>query len=304
MFSARDLTVLPVFVAVARSGSFTVAARELRLSKSVVSQHVRRLEERCGARLLERTTRQVHVTQVGERVLDAAKLVLHAVETLDQVARGEHDNADGTLRVALPNDGALIGLVSSIAAELMRQHPALHVDLTVSDTVQDLVEAGLDVALRLGRLRSSSYVVNQLGSEPEIIVSSSSVFVELSKAQNPRDLAGVPWIAHSALGVRSTLSLRSDDGRKVQIAVDVRATANTGPSVRDLVLAGAGLAFLPAHLVRDDLKEGRLVHLCRRWFHQRLKLHALTPTKKTPRRVQLFLSALRDAAGSLGFERS
>src|SRR4051794_19316772 len=107
MISARDLPLLPVFVAVADAGSFTGAARKLGLAKSVVSQHVRTLEERCGVRLMERSTRSLHLTQVGEQVLDAAKDVLASVRSLEQVVEGHRDTPSGTLRVTLPLDPSL-----------------------------------------------------------------------------------------------------------------------------------------------------------------------------------------------------
>ena len=104
MFSPRDLPLLPVFVAVANCGSFTAAARELRLAKSVVSLHIRTLEERCGVRLIERSTRRLHLTQIGEQVLDAANEVVASVRSLEQVVEGHREHPTGTLRITLPLD--------------------------------------------------------------------------------------------------------------------------------------------------------------------------------------------------------
>src|SRR5688572_6909992 len=109
MLSARDLPLLPVFVAVASTGSFTSAARKLGLGKSVVSQHVKTLEERCGVRLIERSTRRLHLTQVGEQVLDAANQVLASFRALEQVVEGQRERPTGTLRLTCPLD---IGLSS------------------------------------------------------------------------------------------------------------------------------------------------------------------------------------------------
>src|SRR5262252_3005199 len=98
MISSRDLPLLPVFVAVANAGSFTAAARELGLAKSVVSKHVRTLEERCGVRLIERSTRSLHLTQIGEELLQAANDVLESVRSFDQVIEGHREAPTGTLR--------------------------------------------------------------------------------------------------------------------------------------------------------------------------------------------------------------
>src|SRR5437660_1558581 len=115
MIAPRDLPLLPVFVAVANAGSFTAAAHQLGLAKSVVSQHVRTLEQRCGVRLIERSTRRLHLTQVGEQVLDAANGVLTSVRSLEQVVEGHRDSPTGTLRVTLPLDPALTVMIAPIA---------------------------------------------------------------------------------------------------------------------------------------------------------------------------------------------
>jgi DNA-binding transcriptional LysR family regulator len=302
MLAPRDLPLLPVFVAVASSGSFTAAARELRLAKSVVSQHVRTLEERCGVRLIERSTRRLHLTQIGERVLDAANEVLASVRTLEQVVESHRAQPTGTLRITLPIDPGLSAIVAPIAAVLTRQHPSLKVDLLFDDEVHDLVEEGLDMALRLGSIAQSSYVIRRLGSEAEIIVASDAVLAAHGEIEHPRELGNSPWVAHSGLRARSTWTFRSERGEKAQVSVDVRAVTNTGLAVRNLVLAGAGFGVLPRHMVWEDLNRGWLREVCAGWFHRRLWLHALLPTRQAPPRVRAFLTELAGAIQPLGFD--
>jgi DNA-binding transcriptional LysR family regulator len=302
MLSPRDLPLIPVFVAVADAGSFTAAARGLGLAKSVVSEHVRTLEERCGVRLLERSTRSLHLTQVGEQVLDAAKGVLATVRSLEQVVEGHRSAPTGTLRVTLPHDPLLSAMVAPIAASLSRQHAALNVDLVLDDAVHDLVSEGFDVALRLGSVSESSYVVRRLASEPEIIVASPLVMEQHEGVSSPRELGGAPWVVHTGLAVRSSRTFRSQRGEKAQISVKVAATTNTQVALRDLLLSGAGFGIAPLHSVRDDIRAGRLQHVCPGWTHRKLYLHALLPTRHSPPRVRLFLAQLPAAAGRLGFD--
>ncbi len=113
MIAPRDWPLLRIFVAVAEAGSFTGAARQLGLGKSVVSLHVRTLEERCGVRLMERSTRQLRLTQVGELVLDAAREVLASVRSLEEVVEGHRDAPTGKLRVTLPLDPSLSAMAAS-----------------------------------------------------------------------------------------------------------------------------------------------------------------------------------------------
>lgn len=302
MISPRDWPLLPVFVAVADAGSFTSAARTLGLAKSVVSQHVRTLEERCGVRLMERSTRRLHLTQVGEQVLDAAKGVVASVRALELVVEGHRDAPTGTLRLTLPHDPLLSAMIAPIAAGLCRKHSALDVDLCLDDAVHDLVQEGFDLALRLGPVAESSYVVRRLASEPEIIVASPLVTDALDPVRHPRALRGAPWVVHSGLSVRASRTFRSPRGERVQVSVKVTASATSQVATRDLLLAGAGFGVVPQHVVREDIRAGRLVHVCPGFIERRLILHALLPTRHLPPRVRLFLDELPVAARKLGFD--
>jgi DNA-binding transcriptional LysR family regulator len=302
MISSRDLPLLPVFVAVVRAGSFTEAARTLGLSKSVVSQHVRTLEERCGVRLMERSTRRLRLTQIGEQVFDAAQEVQGAVHALEQIVERGRAEPTGTLRVTLPLDPSLSRLVSSVAAKLTRHHPELKIDLVLEDAVRDLVADGLDVAIRLGTLTPSSYVLRRLGSEPEIVVADPARAEEIGRDAGPDKLRNLPWIVHTALGTRPTRTLVGPGGKKVQVPVNALVTTNTVVSLRDLLLQGVGVAIAPLHVVREDISRGQLVRICPAWYHRKLWLYALLPTRKNPPRVRVFLVALLNEAQALGFQ--
>lgn len=299
---ARDLPLLPVFVLVVRHGSFTAAAKELGLAKSVVSQHVRTLEERCGARLIERTTRRLHVTQIGEEVLAAAMAVVDAATDIDRLVAAHHSAPTGTLRVTAPQDLGDV-LVAPVAAELARIHPGLRVELELDDRPRDLVGEGFDVALRLGLMRDSAHVVRRLGWEPEIIVGAAELVTAYANADRPARLRGAPWVVHSRLGAGKVWKFRSDEAtaEEDEIVVAPRALASSAASVRALVMGGIGFAVLPRHTVAGDIAEGRLEHMCPAWFHRRISLHVLLPGRKNPPRVTLFLDHLATAVPKLGF---
>ncbi len=301
MLGPRDLPLLPVFVAVATTGSYTAAARELRLTKSVVSQHVRTLEERVGVRLLERTTRRVHVTQIGELVLEAARGVASAVTALEHVIEGQREEPSGTLRVTAPNDLAIVNALAPIAAALVRRYAGMRVELITDDAVRDLVKDGLDAAVRLGTLSTSSYVVRRFGEESEIIVAAPSVIEARGAITHPRRLIGAPWVSHTTVGRRSAFTLRSAAGGTQAITVDVRALATTAEAIRQLLIGGVGYGIMPAHIVGDDLRAGRLRRVCPTWSGRRISLHVLTPTRQTPPRVRAFLAVLPGALAQLGF---
>jgi len=302
VLAPRDWPLLPVFIAVADVGSFTGAARQLGLAKSVVSLHVRTLEERCGVRLMERNTRGLHLTQIGEQVLEVAKEALASVRSVEQIVEGHRNAPTGKLRVTLPLDPSLSAMVAPIAAELTRRYPALKIDLVFDDAVHDLVHEGFDVALRLGSVVASSLIVRRLASEPEVVVASPSVFEERGETRTPKDLGGAPWVVHSGLPLRSSLTLRSTQGDKSQVSVTAAVAANNVVAQRDLLIAGAGFGLVPVHVVRDDLAAGRLRHACPGWSSRKLTLHALLPTRQAPPRVRLFLNQLTIATKNLSFD--
>jgi DNA-binding transcriptional LysR family regulator len=300
VIEARDLPLLPVFAAVVRHGSFTAAARELGLAKSVVSQHLRTLEERCGVRLIERTTRHLRVTQVGEQVLEAATSVIDAVHTIEQVLDAHTGSPTGTLRVTAPHDlGASI--VTPIAARLASEYPALRLDLVFDDAQRDLVAERFDLALRLGPLRDSGWVVRRLGVEPEVIVGSPALPMAVLAAARPLALCDAPWLAHALLELRKVWTFRNDDGASEEISVTPRAVVNAADAIRSLVLAGAGLAVLPLHMVAADIAAGRLKRVCSGWFRRKISLQALLPTRHIPPRARLFLAAASTILRDTGF---
>jgi DNA-binding transcriptional LysR family regulator len=301
VLSPQDLPLLAVFAAVVRHGSFTGAARELGLAKSVVSHHIGTLEERCGVRLLERSTRSLRLTQVGEHVLAASQGVLDGVRDVERALEEHRDVAAGTLRVTSTHDLG-VRIVAPAAARLAAAHPNLRVELVSEDGLHDLIAGGFDVAVRLGSAPDSSLVMRKLGSEPEIIVAAPAVAARFPKAQRPSDLAGGAWIVHSKIPTAGVWRFRDDAGDKDEVHVERRAAANTGEGVRALATGGVGLATMPLFMVQSDLTSGRLVRVCPDWHLRQLTLYAVLPSReKMPARVRAFLDVLREVCAEQGF---
>jgi len=301
MVSARDVPLLPVFVTVVRHGSFTAAARALGLTKSVVSHHVRTLETRCGARLLERTTRRLRVTQMGEQVLEAAATVLDSVQRLDAIVDRERASLSGTLRLTAPTDLGST-LVAPIAARLAREHPSLRIDIVLDDAPRDLVADGFDLGIRLGTLRESSHVVRRLGSTLEVLVATPGLFDDPAQIRRPRDLGDARWVVHAGLE-RRAWTLRTAGGDRDRVVAHVQTTANHSALMRSLVLTAGCCAVLPGYMVQEDVAAGRLQHLCPSWFGRTIWLQAHLPSRQAPPRARAFLDLLVDAAAAMGFAR-
>jgi len=300
MLTPRDVPLLPVFIAVATAGSFTAAARELRLTKSVVSQHVQKLEDRCGGRLLERTTRRMQVTQLGERVLALASDVVASVQRLDASLDRERAVPGGTLRVTASHDlGA--SLVAPVAARVARRYPTLQIDLVLDDAPRDLVAGRFDVGIRLGPIRESNHVIRRLISTQEILVASPGVFADPVRLRRPRDLAGARWVVHAALERPRAWTFRSDKGQVDRVVPEIEATVNNAAAMREYVLAGACCAVLPNQMVYGALAAGRLVRVCPGWHGRTLWLQALLPSRHAAPRSRVFLDALVASVRTAGF---
>jgi DNA-binding transcriptional LysR family regulator len=260
---------------------------------------VRTLEERCGVRLLERSTRRLDLTQIGARVLEAASAVTEAPRTIEAVLEEHRDAPVGTLRIATTLD-LCERFVAPVAARMVAAHASIDVDVVAADEKHDLIAGRFDVAVRLGAPRDSSYALKKLGSVHEPIVASPAL-ADAWPAARPRELSGAPWARHALLGAGDVLSFRGPRGEHDEVAVRTRARANTGDTVRALAVSGAGFASLPIHLVREDVRLGRLVVVCEGWSSKTVSLYALLPsTKRPPKRVSIFLDSLKRELATAG----
>ena len=293
MLTAADGPLLSVFAAVVRRASFSGAADELKLSKSVVSERIKLLEDRCGARLLERTTRQVRLTATGAEVLATATRV---EEAFGQLARsldlGRREPA-GLLRISTTSDLGPV-LAGPVVARFVTAYPKVRVEILAEDTQRDMLAARVDLAIRLGAPKASSLVIRRLAVLPEPIVAAPGLADSLGPVARPRDLAAAPWVRHSLVSA-STMRFLGPGGAKQELVPIVRAEADAGATVLSLLLHGAGVGVLPEHALREHLHEGRLVRLCPAWIWKSVTLYALTPSKASQRPAQAaFLAMLKE----------
>jgi len=299
MLSAADGPLLTVFAAVVRLASFSGAASELKLSKSAVSERVKQLEERCGARLLERTTRRLRLTDLGAEVLATATRVEDALGQLSrslELGRGE---PSGLLRVATTNDlGPL--LVGPVVARFVGAYPKARVEILSDDAQRDVLATRIDLAVRLGAPKASSLIFRRLAVLSEPIVAAPAVVDALGRVSRPRDLAAAPWVRHSLVAT-TTMRFLGPGGARDELVPVVRAEADAGATVLSLLLNGAGVGVLPEHMLREHLQAGRLVRLCPGWIWKQISLYALMPSRAAPgSALKAFLAMLLAEVGRDG----
>ncbi len=259
-----DLNRLAFFAAVADSGGFTAAADRLGVAKAKVSIEVRRLEVALGTTLFSRTTRRVMLTDAGRALHEASAPLLH--ELADTLARAGGDRAlvAGRLRISTSVNYAA-HVLGRLVADFARQHPALHVELSATDRVVDLVAEGIDVAVRAGWLRSSTLRATRLGDLHQCVVAAPAYLRKHGTPKRPHALAEHEWIALSLLPAPLTWKFVAKRGGETLVRVNARLVTDSPDALHALVAAGAGITVLSEQQVAEDLKRGRLVRLLADW---------------------------------------
>ncbi|WP_300492480.1 LysR family transcriptional regulator, partial [uncultured Alcanivorax sp.] len=193
MEAEYDLNALPLFLALARAGSFTGAAERLGCNKSKISLSIKRLEQRLGVALVTRTTRQVHLTEAGERLLAGLTPLFAELEGLLDQVETDQQTLQGELRITAPEDFAAQVVAPAVVA-FSERHPQLEIELRTGDSVADMVKEGIDLAIRLGWLKDSSLRATRLGEFEQFLVASPAFMANHGPVSHPRDLAALPWV--------------------------------------------------------------------------------------------------------------
>lgn len=290
-----EIEDLRTFVAVAGARSFAGAARRLGLSAALVGRRVQALEERHGAKLIERTTRQHRLTPVGEAVLAKAREVIEALDELAEIARPDQARPHGRVRMAAPTTLGITALAPALAA-LAGRHPGLTVEMALSDRRVDLVAEGFDLAVRVGELPSSGLVARRVGTYRFAVCASPAHLERHGAPLAPRDLPGRPCVLNLNLVPRDRWPFRGPDGEPFSVEVGGQLEIDNGEALRAAALAGAGVIYAPRDLVAADLAQGRLVEVLAGWGTLTLPIHALHPSRRfVPRRVGAVIEAVAGA---------
>lgn len=273
------------FVAVAESGSFTAAARSLGLSKASVSKAVTRLEASLGVTLLHRTSRTVTVSTAGEGLLGEARAMVAAATAATEAARGDRLDLAGPIRLAAPMSFGIKVLGAPLAA-FMAQHPAVEIELTLSDARHDLIAEGIDLALRIAPLDDSSLLARTIAPVAASVIASPAYLERHGTPRHPLDLA-----AHRLIGYghrERARPLRFErQGEEATVVPAGPLFTNNGDVMIPLLVAGGGIAVLPDFIAEAELASGALVPILTDWSLPQAWLHLLSPPSRLrPARVR------------------
>jgi DNA-binding transcriptional LysR family regulator len=276
----RDLNDLSFFTAVVSHRGFSAAARALGLPKSRLSRRVAALEEDLGLRLLERSTRRLNITQVGEDIYEHAQAALSEAGAIEEIAARMKAEPRGLVRVACP-----IGVDRLIAArlpELLERHPLLRLQLIVTDRRVDLIEDGVDLAIRSGQPSpaDADYQMKLVGRLSGILVASPGLLQTHGRPLAPSDVPALPTVGFSERPGSDRWDLVDEAGAEAVVVHEPRMRANSLPVVRGAVLAGIGVGLLPQFACREPLGEGRLEHVLPGWRRQEGLLHIVFRSRR------------------------
>ena len=289
-FDERLLSGVRVLVAVVEAGSFTAAARNLGLTDSAVSRAVARLESRIGARLFDRTTRFVRLTDEGARFHAAVAPMLAGIGEAAEALAGSTRTVTGRLRVDMDAHFARTVLAPHLS-EFLDLHPGLELELLVREVPDDLVREGLDLAIRFGPPATSSMVTHLLANTRVLTVASLAYLARYGRPAHPSDLAGHRCIAFNDPRTGRPFDWEFHRGGEVlPVAVGGSLVTMDAGTMLAACLAGVGIAQTLALGVEPLLASGELVELFPEWPDERYPLHALYPSARhVPAKVRALL---------------
>lgn len=281
-----DLNRIAVFAKVVEAGSFTAAGKALGLPKSSVSRSVAQLEEALGVRLLQRTTRTLHLTDAGQTYYETVARALSGIEEANAAAAALDRTPRGTVRMTAPVDVG-IALLADIVASFTKKHPGIRVEMVLTSRVVDLVGEGFDLALRAGKLGDSSLVARRVGPTETALFASSGYLARKGTPKRLADLADHDCIVFRPTGERTRWTLHGPKGQET-VEVTGPIAADDFAFVQRALERGAGIGLLPSFLCAQSSSRAKLLRVLPEYAMQGAHLHVVQPgSRYLPQRVAL-----------------
>ncbi|MGY3498923.1 MULTISPECIES: LysR family transcriptional regulator [unclassified Bradyrhizobium] len=269
------LTSLTAFVRVVDSGGFSAAGRKLNMSTTMVSNHVQSLEDRLGARLLNRTTRKVSLTEVGQAYYDRCVQILADIEQADDIAGAQQSVPRGTLRIF--TNTHLVQFLSPAVAEFLATYPEVKLDLTIGERNADLIDENYDLAVRMVPPPDSSLIVRTIATWRHVLCCSHGYIEQHGKPTLLADLSARNCMRHANYPYGDEWRFADRKGTPAAVRVSGNLISNSGETLKLAALAGVGVFLAAGFLVRDELESGQLVRLLPEYRPVELTMNAVYP---------------------------
>lgn len=291
------LTSLEVFVAAVEEGSFAAAARRFGLSAAMAGKHVSALEAQLNARLLHRTTRRLSLSDTGQTYYERCKRILEAFDEAKREASDSQGTARGVLRIAAPVTFGAMHL-GEVAARYMEDHPHVNVEVLLGDRYVDLIDAGVDVAIRIGKLEDPGLVTRRLAPCRMVVCASPAYLKRHGTPRKPDDLLRAQRLAFSEAVSAGDWTLHDRQNRAHVIDGPCRMTANNTQMLLASAIAGAGIVYGPTFVFGAHIRSGELVALLPAYRAADLTIQAVYPSaRRIPLKVRRFVDYLAETFG-------
>jgi DNA-binding transcriptional LysR family regulator len=285
---------LQLFVRVVENGSFTLTAKEASLSQATVSKQVSELERELKAKLLSRTTRKLHLTEAGEKFYQNAKLILEQYSHAVGEVRNLKQQPAGTLRLA---SSIIFGrkYITPMLPRFMERYPDIVIEHYLSDSLTDLVQEGIDLSIRIGEMKDSSYQARRIGLTKRVTVASKAFVNRHGMPAHPRDLEKLPCLIY--LGSSNPYEWKYFDksGEAIVVKVDGPYRVNVSEAMREAILAGIGIFQAPIWLLGEELDTGKFVRLLTDYDTRGIPISAVMPESNyVPQKTRAMINFLAE----------
>ncbi len=287
-----DLNDIVVFTKVVETKSFTGAADALGLPKSTVSRKLAQLEERLGVRLVQRTTRKLALTEIGEAYYERCSRIVADIAAAEQVVTDMQSTPRGRLRLTTTVDFAT-RFLGEIVADFLSQHPEINVELEATDRVVDLIEDGFDLAVRFGPMPESTLIARKLCAVDLILCASPAYLQRRGTPKSVEELDEHDHVLFTPATRNQTWTIVGPNEQMYEFGRPARLASNNYGAVVDAARAGSGITAISEFMVTDELKSGALVRVLPEWKTRPTDVHAVYPARQNvPPRLTLFLEHL------------
>ena len=298
------ITGIQLFVRIVETGSFSKASADLGVTQPTATKHVAAVEARLGARLLNRNTRGVSATEIGALYYEKCKAIQRQLEEADNLASLLQSRVGGQLRVST---SVAFGrrVLTPLVLAFMARHPDITIDLSFDDRYVNLVEQGVDVAIRMGRLADSSLGARYLGTNPWVLVASQQYLKQHAAPKTPADVALHPCLIYSSVQGDERWHFSAGAGHEQAVPVHGPLRSNNLSVVLEAARAGMGLAILPWYVAFDAVAQGAVQPLLTEFALPVQEMHAVFPSPKlVPSKVSSFIVFLQESLGDGWWKRA
>jgi len=273
------LQSMKVFAKVVDSGGFAAAAASMGLANSVVTRHVADLEHHLGARLLNRTTRRISLTEAGTLYIERCHQILAEIEEADQAVSQTSGTLRGTLKISAPVSFG-VRYMAPVVSQFMRKNPEVVLDFTFDDRVVDLTEEGIDLAIRIARIPSSSLIARKISTTRIVLCASPGYLEQYGTPQVLEDLSQHRCLQYNQWSTRNEWRLIGPDGREELVRIKSSLYSNNGETLRVAAVDGGGIVLMPSFIGGADLCSGRLVPILPQYAPPELGIYVVYSSRR------------------------